>query len=108
MQRKSGLLTALCCLIIALPASAAVLEEIVVTAQKREQNIQDVGISMTAFSGDQVEALGMTNTTEIIQQVLAPATGSPTVPQLQTPEGSFIQDSSEIVDLIGDGADGVG
>ena len=69
MQSKSGLLTALCCLIIALPASAAVLEEIVVTAQKREQNIQDVGISMTAFSGDQVEALGMTNTTEIIQQV---------------------------------------
>ena len=46
-----------------------VLEEIVVTAQKREQNIQDVGISITAFSGDQMNALGMTNTTEIIQQV---------------------------------------
>ncbi len=46
-----------------------VLEEIVVTAQKREQNIQDVGIAITAFSGDQMNALGMTNTTEIIQQV---------------------------------------
>jgi len=48
---------------------AQVLEEVVVTAQKREQNIQDVGIAITAFTGDQVDALGMTNTTEIIQQV---------------------------------------
>ncbi len=56
-------------LLIPLSSTAAVLEEIVVTAQKREQNIQDVGISMTAFSGDQVEALGMSNTVEIIQQV---------------------------------------
>ncbi|MCH8072913.1 MAG: TonB-dependent receptor plug domain-containing protein, partial [Proteobacteria bacterium] len=46
-----------------------ILEEIIVTAQKREQNIQDVGIAITAFSGDQMDALGMTNTTEIIQQV---------------------------------------
>ena len=28
---------------------AAVLEEIVVTAQKREQRLQDVGISVTVF-----------------------------------------------------------
>lgn len=48
---------------------AAVLEEIQVTAQKREQNIQDVGISITAFSGDQINALGFTNTIEILQQV---------------------------------------
>jgi len=56
---------------VGLPASsfAQVLEEVVVTAQKREQNIQDVGIAITAFSGDQIDALGMTNTTEIIQQV---------------------------------------
>ncbi len=46
-----------------------IIEEIIVTAQKREQNIQDVGIAITAFSGDQMNALGMTNTTEIIQQV---------------------------------------
>ena len=30
---------------------AQVLEEVVVTAQKREQNLSDVGISVTAFSG---------------------------------------------------------
>ncbi|MFB3076467.1 MAG: TonB-dependent receptor plug domain-containing protein, partial [Lysobacterales bacterium] len=34
-----------------------VLEEVVVTAQKREQNIQDVGIAITAFTGDQMKAL---------------------------------------------------
>ena len=45
-----------------------VLEEIVVTAQKREQNLQDVGISVTAFSGEQLEQLGVTNTTEITLQ----------------------------------------
>ena len=29
--------------------NAQVLEEIIVTAQKREQNIQDVGIAITRF-----------------------------------------------------------
>jgi len=50
-------------------ANAAVLEEVIVTAQKREQNLQDVGISVTAFSGDQLKNLGVTNTTEITQQI---------------------------------------
>lgn len=48
---------------------SAVLEEVMVTAQKREQNMQDVGISVTAYSGDQLSALGMTNTVEITQQI---------------------------------------
>jgi iron complex outermembrane recepter protein len=59
-------LTAAC--VGALAASAAafgqaqqqsVLEEVTVTAQKREQNIQDVGISITAFTGEQLAALGV-------------------------------------------------
>ncbi|MFO1469149.1 MAG: TonB-dependent receptor, partial [Steroidobacteraceae bacterium] len=45
------------------------LEEVVVTAQKREQSIQDVGISMAAVSGQQLANLGISNTTEITQQV---------------------------------------
>ena len=49
-------------------ANAAVLEEIIVTAQKREQNLQDVGISVTAFTGEQLDNLGATNTTDITQQ----------------------------------------
>lgn len=40
-------------------AQAQVLEEVVVTAQKREQSLQDVGIAITAFSGAQLEALGV-------------------------------------------------
>ena len=55
--------------VITMPTRARVLEKIVVTAQKREQNAQDVGIAVTAYSGDQIRALGMTNTTEITQQV---------------------------------------
>lgn len=62
-------------------ASASVLEEVVVTAQKREQSMQDVGVSVSAFSGDQMKALGVTNTTEITQQVpgLQVNTWSPTI-----------------------------
>ncbi|MYH70333.1 MAG: TonB-dependent receptor, partial [Gammaproteobacteria bacterium] len=42
---------------LALPAQAqGVLEEIVVTAQKREQNIQDVPISITRMSGQWLES----------------------------------------------------
>ncbi|NIB38285.1 TonB-dependent receptor [Pseudomaricurvus alkylphenolicus] len=61
--------------------SAAVLEEIVVTAQKREQSLQDVGISVSAFSGDQMKDLGVTNTVEITEQVpgLQLNTWSPTI-----------------------------
>lgn len=45
---------------------ASVLEEVIVTAQKREQSLQDVGISVTAFSGDQMKALGFTNTVDLV------------------------------------------
>lgn len=60
---------------------ASVLEEVVVTAQKREQQLQDVGVSVSAFTGDQMKALGVTNTVEITQQVpgLQVNTWSPTI-----------------------------
>ena len=50
------------------PVYSALLEEIVVTAQKREQSLQDVGISVTAFSGNQIRELGYTNTIDIAAQ----------------------------------------
>ncbi|NIB42607.1 TonB-dependent receptor [Pseudomaricurvus alkylphenolicus] len=62
---SAGLLAAA----ISLPIHANVLEEIVVTAQKREQSLQDVGISVSAFSGDQLKDLGATNSTDITQQI---------------------------------------
>lgn len=52
-----------------LTAQAQVLEEVTVTAQKREQNIQDVGISISALSGDTLKTLGLDNTQEISQQI---------------------------------------
>ena len=41
--------------------SSRLVEEIVVTAQKREENLQDVPVSVAAFSGDQLQALGVDN-----------------------------------------------
>ena len=41
------------------------LEEVVVTAQKREQSKQDVGIAITSFSGEQLDKLGVDNSTDI-------------------------------------------
>ena len=39
----------------------AQLEEIVVTAQKREQNLNDVGISISAITGSQMKELGISD-----------------------------------------------
>ena len=47
--------------------SFAEIEEIVVTAQKREQNIQDVPISITAISGAQLEERGITDVFDLQQ-----------------------------------------
>ncbi|NIB43663.1 TonB-dependent receptor [Pseudomaricurvus alkylphenolicus] len=44
---------------------AGVLEEVVVTAQKREQSAQDVGIAITAFSGDQMKSLGFEQSVDV-------------------------------------------
>ncbi len=54
---------------------SAVLEEVTVTAQKREQSVQDVGIAITAYTGDQLEQLGFSSA----QQVTAMAPGVQTV-----------------------------
>ena len=50
---------------LALPLDAAILQEMVVTAQKREQDIQDVGISVSAFTGDQMRVLGIEESFDI-------------------------------------------
>ena len=55
--------------------SAAMLEEVIVTAQKREQSVQDVGIAITAYTGDQLDQLGFTNA----QQITSMAPGVQTI-----------------------------
>lgn len=56
-------------LIISEMASSAALEEVIVTAQKRDQNIQDVSIAVSAFDGESLSRMGITNTTEVFAVV---------------------------------------
>lgn len=60
----------------ALQASSAI-EEIVVFAQKREQNVSDVGISVSALSGEQMEQLGFENAQQITNMVPGVSTIQP-------------------------------
>tara|TARA_R110002110_G_C13470525_1_gene721029 strand:+ start:147844 stop:148389 length:546 start_codon:yes stop_codon:yes gene_type:complete len=43
------------------------LEEVMVTAQKRAQSANDVGITINAFSGDQIKDLGVVTAEDIAQ-----------------------------------------
>ena len=54
-----------------------VLEEILVTAQKREENLQDVPVSVTAFSGEAVRELGFENSTDIVAHIANLSFGVP-------------------------------
>ena len=69
---RNSLATAM--LLLAVPwggaayAQGEILEEIVVTAQKREQNLQDVGLAVTAFSGEALRELGYTDSIDIAAQ----------------------------------------
>jgi len=45
------------------------LSEIIVTAQRREQNLQEVGTSVTAFDGAALQQLGLKDVTDIAGQV---------------------------------------
>ncbi|HKT71913.1 MAG TPA: TonB-dependent receptor [Steroidobacteraceae bacterium] len=47
------------------PAEQPALSEVVVTAQHREQNLQDVGIAITVLSGDDLRNRGLSASTEI-------------------------------------------
>ncbi len=50
-------------------AMALQLEEVVVTAQKRAESIQDVPISITAFSGDELNRRGLTDISRLASAV---------------------------------------
>lgn len=87
---RQASLTALALAILSLPAVAHAqnaveetgLGEIVVTAQKREQNQQDVGVSVSALPAEQLSSLGITDAKDIaraIPGVVFDATASGTV-----------------------------
>ncbi|WP_193161749.1 TonB-dependent receptor [Microbulbifer hainanensis] len=57
---------------VAVPVQAdqqSVLEEVTVTAQKRQQSLQDVSVAVSAFSGDAIEKMGFEEGLDITQQV---------------------------------------
>ena len=75
-ERKCGLLGVLVIGgVLAAAASNAqspedpVLAEVTVTAQKRVQNMQDVGTAITAFDGEKLGRFGLHDVTDIAEQV---------------------------------------
>ena len=76
MNRKFLCVQVALCAAIIFPASQALsqtansglIEEIIVTAQKREERLQEVPVSVTAFSGDAIEALGFRQSVDITAQ----------------------------------------
>lgn len=68
-------------LLFAEDVAAAGIEEIVVTAEKRPETIQNVPISMSAITGKDLASMGITNSTEL----------SSVVPNLQ-----WLNDGSEV------------
>jgi len=68
-HKHSPILITAVALALATPAAFAdeLLGEIVVTAQKRAQNIQDVGIAITAVTGEQMSELGIVDSTDLVQ-----------------------------------------
>ncbi len=66
MFKKNQLISVLIALLSTAGVQAQVtIEEVVVTAQKREQSMQDVGIAINAFSGEMIDAMGMTSSNEV-------------------------------------------
>jgi iron complex outermembrane recepter protein len=71
----AGAVAAACAMGASLPAHAqqagasSGIEEIVVTAQRREENLQDVGIAVTALSGQMLTDMNMTMATDITRAV---------------------------------------
>jgi iron complex outermembrane receptor protein len=61
-------------------AGSGQLEEIIVTAQKREQNPQDIGISLSAVSGSDLAALGAATATDITKSMPAVVLTQPNGP----------------------------
>jgi len=69
--RSMWLMSAIPALFLATGASAqnVLMDEIVVTAQKREENVQNVPLAVSAFSGEQLKAMNIQDATRIVDLV---------------------------------------
>jgi iron complex outermembrane receptor protein len=71
---------------IAQEAKHKTLEEVIVTARKTEENIQDVPVAITSLSGDELVKNSIVNVREVGQQtpslLITAGAGNPTTPRL--------------------------
>ena len=67
------------------------VEEIIVTAERREENLLDVPVTMSAFSGEMIEQLGMTNALDLEQLVPGLQFGSASLQQRSDGQGTTIR-----------------
>jgi iron complex outermembrane receptor protein len=65
-MRKLTIAAALLCFCAFPIASAAELEEIIVTATKRETSLMDISTAVTAFDADKLEALNIDNAQDLV------------------------------------------
>lgn len=68
-RRKTQIAAALCGISCAASVGAAMLEEVVVTAQKREQTLQDVPISLSVVGGNELENFGLRDFSDLSTQI---------------------------------------
>ena len=79
-------------------AQKPMIEEVIVTAQKREQNAQDVPIALTAIDADTIEQVGIQTTQDVVR--LAPS--------LTVNEANHKQTSSFSIRGVGTNVYGIG
>ena len=101
--------TALC--VQTVQADQAVIEEVVVTAQKRAQNIEDVPLSLTAIGASAIERRDITNIGDISPMVpnlqITQAPGGTTSPQIAIRGGVTINPALTWETTVGLYLDGV-
>lgn len=66
--KKAPLSSALALMLAMSSTQAAVIEEVVVTASKRAQSAQDLGVSVSAFAGDDIKDLALDQPTDLAAQ----------------------------------------
>src|SRR5215472_7379753 len=67
---RAGVITASALAMFAadLPRAHAQVAEVVVTARKREENVQNIPVAVTAISGNQVAAYNLSSVQEVQEQ----------------------------------------
>ena len=74
--RISGSILALTAFLAA-PAYAQITDEIIVTATKKATNLQDTAVSITAYTGESIQKLGLENSVSLAAQTPGLIVGTP-------------------------------